>query len=245
MQRALDEMLGNEEKYNIKNNDNDNKSNIWTFTEPTESDNNRSICAPWHLRLFHLAKLAKNCTERKKKSFIRRTSWAYQMSMRQAKSRYHKFVMSVWAASCQQPKSIHFFPRFSEKTNNGILPLRYEYTGDLLAVFDEDPNLLNCKKYQGRKQIAVKRFIFALQDENKAEWKRWLNLMRAIYILIVDLISRKQQFDANNVNLDEITETVKDNIRTSLNKLYLQQLIDVDKQKNITLKQKNDEIFCS
>ena len=60
----------------------------------------------------------------------------------------------------------------------------------------------------------------------------------AIYILIVDLISRKQQFGANNVNLDEITETVKDNIRTSLNKLYLQQLIEVDSQKNITLKQK-------
>ena len=60
----------------------------------------------------------------------------------------------------------------------------------------------------------------------------------AIYILIVDLISRKKQFGANNVNLDEITETVKDNIRTSLNKLYLQQLIEVDKQKNITLKQK-------
>ena len=60
----------------------------------------------------------------------------------------------------------------------------------------------------------------------------------AIYILIMDLISRKQQFGANNVNLDEITETVNDNIRTSLNKLYLQQLIDVDKQKNITLKQK-------
>ena len=60
----------------------------------------------------------------------------------------------------------------------------------------------------------------------------------AIYILIVDLISRKQQFDANNVNLDEITETVQDNIRTSLNKLYLQQLISVDEKKNITLKQK-------
>ena len=60
----------------------------------------------------------------------------------------------------------------------------------------------------------------------------------AIYILIVDLISRKRQFGLSNVNLDEITETVKDNIRTSLNKLYLQQLIDVDSQKNITLKQK-------
>ena len=60
----------------------------------------------------------------------------------------------------------------------------------------------------------------------------------AIYILIVDLISRKQQFGANNVNIDEITETVKDNIRASLNKLYLQQLIEVDSQKNITLKQK-------
>ena len=53
----------------------------------------------------------------------------------------------------------------------------------------------------------------------------------AIYILIVDLISKKKAFNANNVNLDEITESVKDNIRTSLNKLYLQQLIDVDKQK--------------
>ena len=66
----------------------------------------------------------------------------------------------------------------------------------------------------------------------------------AIYILIVDLISKKKAFNANNVNLDEITESVKDNIRTSLNKLYMQQLIEVDKQKNITLKQKNDEILC-
>ena len=60
----------------------------------------------------------------------------------------------------------------------------------------------------------------------------------AIYILIMDLISRKKQFSANNVNLDEITESVKDNIRTSLNKLYLQQLISVDEKKNITLKPK-------
>ena len=60
----------------------------------------------------------------------------------------------------------------------------------------------------------------------------------AIYILIVDLISKKERFGSNNVNPDEITETVKDNIRASLNKLYLQQLIEVDSQKNITLKQK-------
>lgn len=60
----------------------------------------------------------------------------------------------------------------------------------------------------------------------------------AIYILIVDLISRKKQFGLSNVNLDEIAESVKDNIRTSLNKLYLQQLISVDEKKNITLKQK-------
>ena len=48
----------------------------------------------------------------------------------------------------------------------------------------------------------------------------------------------KERFGSSNVNLDEITESVNDNIRTSLNKLYLQQLIDVEKQKNITLKQK-------
>ena len=67
----------------------------------------------------------------------------------------------------------------------------------------------------------------------------------AIYILIVDLISKKERFGSKSVNLEEITESVKDNIRTSLNKLYLQQLIDVDKQKNITLSKKNDEILCS
>lgn len=60
----------------------------------------------------------------------------------------------------------------------------------------------------------------------------------AIYVLIVDLISKKERFGSNNVNSEEITESVKDNIRTSLNKLYLQQLIEVDSQKNITLKQK-------
>ena len=63
-------------------------------------------------------------------------------------------------------------------------------------------------------------------------------LDEAIYILIVDLISKKDRFGSKNVNLDEITESIKDDIRTSLNELYLQQLIDVDSQKNITLKQK-------
>ena len=53
----------------------------------------------------------------------------------------------------------------------------------------------------------------------------------AIYILIVDLISKKERFGSKSVNLEEITESVKDNIRTSLNKLYLQQLIEVDSQK--------------
>ena len=48
----------------------------------------------------------------------------------------------------------------------------------------------------------------------------------------------KERFGSSNVNLDEITESVNDNIRTSLNKLYLQQLISVDEKKNITLKQK-------
>ena len=63
----------------------------------------------------------------------------------------------------------------------------------------------------------------------------------AIYILIVDLISKKERFGSKSVNLEEITESVKDNIRTSLNKLYLQQLISVDEKKNITLKQKKKE----
>ena len=66
----------------------------------------------------------------------------------------------------------------------------------------------------------------------------------AIYILIVDLLSKKKKFGFENVNLEEITDSIQSNIRASLNKLYLQQLIEVDSQKNITLKQKNDEIFC-
>ena len=60
----------------------------------------------------------------------------------------------------------------------------------------------------------------------------------AIYILIVDLLSKKKKFGFENVNLEEITDSIQSNIRTSLNKLYLQQLIEVDSQKNITLKQK-------
>ena len=60
----------------------------------------------------------------------------------------------------------------------------------------------------------------------------------AIYILIVDLLSKKKKFGFENVNLEEITDSIQDNIRASLNKLYLQQLIEVDSQKNITLKQK-------
>ena len=60
----------------------------------------------------------------------------------------------------------------------------------------------------------------------------------AIYILIVDLLSKKKKFGFENVNLEEITDSIQSNIRASLNKLYLQQLIDVDKQTNITLKQK-------
>ena len=80
-------------------------------------------------------------------------------------------------------------------------------------------------------------YIFGYKKKTN-QMKEMSKFDEAIYILIVDLISRKQQFGANNVNLDEITESVKDNIRTSLNKLYLQQLISVDEKKNITLKQK-------
>ena len=60
----------------------------------------------------------------------------------------------------------------------------------------------------------------------------------AIFILIVDLLSKKKKFGFENVNLEEITDSIQSNIRASLNKLYLQQLIEVDSQKNITLKQK-------
>ena len=80
-----------------------------------------------------------------------------------------------------------------------------------------------------------------MRPEYKMKTKQMKEMTKfdeAIYILIMDLISRKKQFGLSNVNLDEITETVKDNIRTSLNKLYLQQLISVDEKKNITLKQK-------
>ena len=80
-------------------------------------------------------------------------------------------------------------------------------------------------------------YICAYKKKIK-QMKEMSKFDEAIYILIVDLISRKQQFGANNVNLDEITETVQDNIRASLNKLYLQQLISVDEKKNITLKPK-------
>ena len=80
-------------------------------------------------------------------------------------------------------------------------------------------------------------YIFACKKKIK-QMKEMSKFDEAIYILIVDLISKKMAFNANNVNLDEITESVKDNIRASLNKLYLQQLIEVDSQKNITLKQK-------
>ena len=80
-------------------------------------------------------------------------------------------------------------------------------------------------------------YICAYKTKIK-QMKEMSKFDEAIYILIVDLISKKERFGSSNVNLDEITESVKDNIRTSLNKLYLQQLIDVDKQKNITLKQK-------
>ena len=87
--------------------------------------------------------------------------------------------------------------------------------------------------------------IYICAYKTKTKQNEMTKFDEAIYILIVDLISRRQQFGENNVNLDEITESVKDNIRTSLNKLYLQQLISVDEKKNIALKQKNKKIFCS
>ena len=68
--------------------------------------------------------------------------------------------------------------------------------------------------------------------------KEMSNFDEAIYILIVDLLSKKKKFGFENVNLEEITVSIQSNIRASLNKLYLQQLIEVDSQKNITLKQK-------
>ena len=76
------------------------------------------------------------------------------------------------------------------------------------------------------------------EPPKQSRMKEMTKFDEAIYILIVDLISKKERFGSKSVNLEEITESVNDNIRTSLNKLYLQQLIEVGSQKNITLKQK-------
>ena len=87
-----------------------------------------------------------------------------------------------------------------------------------------------CAKYMG----ISKSYLYKLTM--RGEIPHFKPLGKMCYFNRVEI----EQWLQNNrvATSDEITESVKDNIRTSLNKLYLQQLIDVDKQKNITLKQK-------
>ena len=90
-----------------------------------------------------------------------------------------------------------------------------------------------CAKYMG----ISKSYLYKLTM--RGEIPHFKPLGKMCYFNRVEI---EQCLQNNRVaTSDEITESIKDNIRTSLNKLYLQQLqqlISVDEKKNITLKQK-------
>ena len=87
-----------------------------------------------------------------------------------AKSRYHKLHERLSRIGASNRSQYTFFHDSDKKQITVYFRSRYEYTGDLAAVFDEDPNLLELQKIsRTQTDSRLNDLYLRLQDENKAD----------------------------------------------------------------------------
>jgi allophanate hydrolase subunit 1 len=116
----------------------------------------------------YLAKLAKKLHRTQKEIIYQARELGVSAEYEQAKSRYHKLHERLSRLGASN-RSQYTFYHDSEKKQITVY-FRSEYSGDLAAVFDEDPNLLELQKIsRTQTDSRLNDLYLRLQEENKAE----------------------------------------------------------------------------
>ena len=118
----------------------------------------------------YLAKLAKKLHRTQKEIIHQARELGISEEYDKAKARYHKLHERLSRLGASNRSQYTFFHDTDKKEITVYFHSRYEYTGDLAAVFDEDPNLLELQKIsRTQTDSRLNDLYLRLVDENRAE----------------------------------------------------------------------------
>ena len=117
-----------------------------------------------------LAKLARKLRRTQKEIVHQARELGVSDEYERAKSRYHKLHERLSRIGASNRSQYTFYHDSEKKQITVFFRSRYEYTGDLAAVFDEDPNLLELQKIsRTQTDSRLNDLYLRLQEENKAD----------------------------------------------------------------------------
>ena len=117
-----------------------------------------------------LAKLARKLRRTQKEIIYQARELGVSAEYEQAKSRYHKLHERLSRIGVSNRSQYTFYHDSEKKQITVCFRSRYEYSGGLAAVFDEEPNLLELQKIsRTQTDSRLNDLYLRLQDANKAE----------------------------------------------------------------------------
>ena len=117
-----------------------------------------------------LSKLAKKLHRTQKEIIYQARELGVSDEYERAKSRYHKLHERLSRIGASNRSQYTFYHGIEKKQITVYFRSRYEYSGGLAAVFDEDPNLLELQKIsRTQTDSRLNDLYLRLQEENKAD----------------------------------------------------------------------------
>ena len=142
-----------------------------TFEPFTEKQKEIIIAAFSRADIFdYLPKVARRLRRAQKEIIHQAKELGVSEEYDKAKARYHKLHERLSRLGASNRSQYTFFHDTDKKEITVYFHSRYEYTGDLAAVFDEDPNLLELQKIsRTQTDSRLNDLYLRLVDENRAE----------------------------------------------------------------------------
>ena len=118
----------------------------------------------------YLPKVARRTRRTQKEIIYQARELGVSGEYEKAKARYHKLHERLSRIGASNRSQYTFFHDSDKKQITVFFRSRYEYSGDLAAVFDENPNLLELQKIsRTQTDSRLNDLYLRLVEENKAE----------------------------------------------------------------------------
>ena len=142
-----------------------------TFEPFTEKQKEIIIAAFARADIYdYLPKVARRIRRTQKEIIHQAKELGVSEEYDKAKARYHKLHERLSRIGASNRSQYTFYHDSEKKQITVYFRSRYEYTGDLAAVFDEDPNFLELQKIsRTQTDSRLNDLYLRLKEENKAE----------------------------------------------------------------------------